>query len=86
MRSRTYQPEYGSATLEVPADGIDLAGKRVLLVDDVLATGGTAAATLGLIEQAGGTVSGFSVLIELEFLGARARLAPRDVHALLVVA
>jgi adenine phosphoribosyltransferase len=83
--SATYALEYGEATLEVHADAFT-AGQRVLVVDDVLATGGTAAATLGLIEQAGGSVAGFSVLLELEFLGARAKLAPRDVHALLVVA
>jgi adenine phosphoribosyltransferase len=82
--SATYALEYGEATLEVHVDAFT-AGQRVLVVDDVLATGGTAAATLGLIEQAGGTVVGFSVLLELEFLGARAKLAPRDVHALLVV-
>jgi adenine phosphoribosyltransferase len=82
--SATYALEYGEATLEVHADAFT-AGQRVLVVDDVLATGGTAAATLGLIDQAGGTVVGFSVLLELEFLGARAKLAPRDVHALLVV-
>jgi adenine phosphoribosyltransferase len=82
--SATYALEYGEATLEVHTDAFT-AGQRVLVVDDVLATGGTAGATLGLIEQAGGTVVGFSVLIELEFLGARAKLAPRDVHALLVV-
>ena len=82
--SATYALEYGEATLEVHADAFT-AGQRVLVVDDVLATGGTAAATLGLIEQAGGSVAGFSVLLELEFLGARAKLAPRDVHALLVV-
>ena len=80
----SYALEYGEATLEVHVDAFT-AGQRVLVVDDVLATGGTAAATLGLIEQAGGTVVGFSVLLELEFLGARAKLAPRDVHALLVV-
>jgi adenine phosphoribosyltransferase len=82
--SATYALEYGEATLEVHADAFT-AGQRVLVVDDVLATGGTAAATLGLIEQAGGSVAGFSVLLELEFLAARAKLAPRDVHALLVV-
>ena len=71
-----YDLEYGSAELHMHIDGV-AAGSRVLLVDDVLATGGTAAATLGLIEQAGGTVTGFSVLLELEFLGARAKLAPR---------
>jgi adenine phosphoribosyltransferase len=81
----TYALEYGEATLELHADAFG-SGERVLVVDDVLATGGTAAATLGLIEQAGGTVSGFSVLLELEFLGARAKLAPREVHALLTVA
>src|SRR5688572_3471700 len=82
--SASYELEYGEATLEVHEDAFT-AGQRVLVVDDVLATGGTAAATLGLIEQAGGTVVGFSVLLELEFLGARTKLAPRDVHALLVV-
>jgi adenine phosphoribosyltransferase len=82
--SATYALEYGEASIEVHADAFT-AGQRVLVVDDVLATGGTAEATLDLIERAGGTVSGFSVLLELEFLGARQRLAQRDVHALLVV-
>lgn len=83
--SATYALEYGEATLELHADAFT-SGERVLVVDDVLATGGTAAAALGLIEQAGGTVTGFSVLLELEFLGARAKLAPREAHALLAVA
>ena len=61
------------------------AGPRVLVVDDVLATGGTAAATLGLVERAGGTVVGFSVLLELAFLAGRQRLPDRPVHALLTV-
>jgi adenine phosphoribosyltransferase len=82
--SATYALEYGEATLEVHADAFT-AGQRVLVLDDVLATGGTAAATLALVEQAGGAVSGFSVLLELEFLGARDRLRPREVHALLTV-
>ncbi|MFI6762181.1 adenine phosphoribosyltransferase [Micromonospora sp. NPDC050417] len=80
----SYALEYGEATLEVHQDAFT-AGHRVLVVDDVLATGGTAEATLGLVEQAGGTVAGFSVLLELSFLGGRDRLAPRPVHALLTV-
>ncbi|WP_238012205.1 adenine phosphoribosyltransferase [Dactylosporangium sp. AC04546] len=80
----TYALEYGEATLEVHADAF-IAGERVLVVDDVLATGGTAAATLGLVERAGGTVSGFSVFLELSFLSGRQRLEGRPVHALLTV-
>ncbi|MGI5237569.1 adenine phosphoribosyltransferase [Dactylosporangium sp. CA-139066] len=82
--SATYALEYGEATLEVHADAF-LAGERVLVVDDVLATGGTAEATLELVERAGGSISGFSVLLELSFLEGRSRLAPRPVHALLTV-
>ena len=80
----SYDLEYGSATLEVHADAF-LSGQRVLVVDDVLATGGTAAATLELVERAGGTVVGLTVLLELSFLPGRARLAGRPVHALLTV-
>jgi adenine phosphoribosyltransferase len=82
--SATYALEYGEAALEVHADAFT-SGQRVLVVDDVLATGGTAEATLGLIERAGGTVTGFSVILELEFLGARHRLRGRKIHALLIV-
>ena len=82
--SATYALEYGEATLEVHR-GAFIAGQRVLVVDDVLATGGTAAATLDLVEQAGGTVVGFSVLMELAFLKGRERLGARTVHALLTV-
>ncbi|WP_410821418.1 adenine phosphoribosyltransferase [Micromonospora sp. 050-3] len=82
--SVSYELEYGEATLEVHEDAFT-AGHRVLVVDDVLATGGTAEATLDLVERAGGTVSGFTVLLELGFLGGRERLAPRPVHALLTV-
>jgi adenine phosphoribosyltransferase len=80
----SYALEYGEATLEVHRDAF-VAGQRVLVVDDVLATGGTAAAALELVERAGGTVAGFTVLLELGFLGGRDRLAPRTVHALLTV-
>jgi adenine phosphoribosyltransferase len=79
-----YDLEYGQAVLEVHEDSF-VAGERVLVVDDVLATGGTAEATLGLVERAGGTVAGFSVVLELAFLAGRQRLAGRPVHALLTV-
>ncbi|WP_442791539.1 adenine phosphoribosyltransferase [Micromonospora sp. NBC_01813] len=79
--SASYALEYGEAVLEVHQDAFT-AGHRVLVVDDVLATGGTAAATLELVERAGGSVSGLTVLLELSFLAGRDRLTPRDVHAL----
>jgi adenine phosphoribosyltransferase len=80
----SYALEYGEATLEVHQDAF-LPGHRALVVDDVLATGGTAGTTLDLVERAGGSVAGFSVLLELGFLKGRERLAPRPVHALLTV-
>ena len=82
--SASYALEYGEAILEVHQDAF-VAGHRVLVVDDVLATGGTAAAALDLVEQASGTIAGFTVLLELGFLHGRERLAPREVHALLTV-
>jgi adenine phosphoribosyltransferase len=82
--SASYALEYGEATLEVHEDAF-IAGQRVLVVDDVLATGGTAGAAIELVERAGGTVAGFTVLMELGFLKGRERLAPRTVHALLTV-
>jgi adenine phosphoribosyltransferase len=84
VHSASYALEYGEATLEVHTDAF-VAGQRVLLVDDVLATGGTAGAALDLVERGGGTVTGFTVLLELGFLAGRERLAPREVHALLTV-
>ena len=80
----SYELEYGEAALEVHTDAFT-PGERVLVVDDVLATGGTAATTLDLVERAGGRVTGFTVLLELSFLPGRRRLAPREVHALLTV-
>jgi adenine phosphoribosyltransferase len=80
----TYALEYGAATLELHTDAF-AGGRRVLLVDDVLATGGTAEASLRLVEAAGGVVAGFTVLLELAFLDGRGRLNPRQVHALLTV-
>ncbi|MDT4989346.1 MAG: adenine phosphoribosyltransferase [Micromonosporaceae bacterium] len=80
----TYALEYGEATLEVHTEAF-LPGQRVLVVDDVLATGGTAAATINLVARTGGVVCGFTVLLELSFLSGRERLKPRPVHALLTV-
>ena len=81
-RSAAYDLEYGSAVLQIRDDAVST-GDRVLIVDDVLATGGTLEATIGLFEQAGATVTGVAVLLELGFLGGRARLAGRAVHAVL---
>ncbi len=69
-----YQLEYGSAALEIPAEGIELVGKRILVVDDVLATGGTVSAAVALLRRAGAVVDRVSVVLELEALGGRARL------------
>jgi adenine phosphoribosyltransferase len=77
-----YQLEYGVDALEVHADAIR-DGARVLVHDDLLATGGTAAALCGLVESAGATVAGCAFVIELAFLGGRERLAPHDVHSLI---
>ena len=70
-----YSLEYGEAALEIPAEGMQLEGKRVVLVDDVLATGGTLMAARDLIHRAGGTVCGCVVVLEVEGLGGRERLA-----------
>ena len=78
----SYELEYGSATLEVQRDAIRR-GCRVLIVDDVLATGGTVEAINGLVNQLGGEVVGACFIIELTFLGGRARLADCDLHALI---
>ena len=79
--SADYDLEYGTATLELHADAV-LPGQRVLVVDDVLATGGTLAAAISLVEQAGGVVAAVSVVVELAALGGRQRIAPHVVHAL----
>ncbi|MCF6735063.1 adenine phosphoribosyltransferase [Blastococcus sp. KM273129] len=79
--SADYTLEYGTATLELHADSVR-PGQRVLLVDDVLATGGTLGAAVALVEQLGGVVAGISVVVELAALGGRQLLAPHTVHAL----
>jgi adenine phosphoribosyltransferase len=80
--SATYALEYGENTLEVAADAIGR-GARVVIHDDVLATGGTVEAIAGLVEELGGTVVGVNFVIELSFLGGRDRLQQYDLHALL---
>jgi adenine phosphoribosyltransferase len=80
--STSYDLEYGSATLELQADDLP-AGARVLVLDDVLATGGTLAAAVGLIEQAGWSVAGIGVVLELEALQGRDRVP--HVHAIRTV-
>lgn len=77
-----YTLEYGEAAIEMHRDGL-LAHHRVLLVDDVLATGGTMAATIDLVQQAGATIAGIAVLIELKALGGRAKLAGRSLTSLI---
>lgn len=84
VRSRSYDLEYGSNTLAVHADAF-AADDRVLVVDDVLATGGTAAATLALVADSGATVAGVAVLMELSFLPWRAALAAVPVTSLISV-
>ena len=76
-----YALEYGTATLELHTDSVR-PGQRVLIVDDVLATGGTLGAAIALVEQAGGVVTAVSVIIELAALGGRQRIAPHAVHSL----
>jgi adenine phosphoribosyltransferase len=79
-----YQLEYGSATLEVHQDAFS-PGERVLIVDDVLATGGTARATASLVGKTGAEVAGICVLMELSFLNGRSAVAGLDLRALLTV-
>ncbi len=79
-----YALEYGTATLEIQADSVH-PGERVLIVDDVLATGGTAIAAAELLSAAGADVTGLAVLLELAALEGRPRVAPLDLQALLVV-
>jgi adenine phosphoribosyltransferase len=78
----TYDLEYGSDSLEMHRDAVD-PGQRVLIVDDLLATGGTARATVDLVKQLGGEVEGIAVLIELIALNGRLRLPGEDLFALL---
>lgn len=83
--SETYSLEYGTATLEVPAEGIELAGHKIMVIDDVLAIGGTLTATNRLLTAAGAEVIGAVVMLELAALGGRAVLEPLPVTSLYTV-
>jgi len=80
--AESYSLEYGEATVEIHQDAFE-PGSRVLVVDDVLATGGTAAAAVRLVERGGATVAGVAFLLEVPFLGGRSRLTGVDVHVVL---
>ena len=84
VHERSYELEYGSNSLEVHQDAFAV-GERVLVIDDVLATGGTAAAAVHLVQHCGATVVGVAVLLELAFLDGRAALPGIAVQALLTV-
>ena len=82
VEAQAYQLEYGEDHLEVRSDAID-AGEQVLIVDDVLATGGTAAAAMDLVKRCGGEVCGIATIMELAFLDGRSRLHDVDVFSLI---
>jgi adenine phosphoribosyltransferase len=82
IERQEYELEYGTDLLEIHRDAV-APGDRVLIVDDVLATGGTAGATVRLVEKLGGEVVGLAFLIELVFLGGRRKLADHDVLSLI---
>jgi adenine phosphoribosyltransferase len=82
--SETYELEYGTDSLEAHEDAL-APGDSVLVVDDVLATGGTAAATCRLAERLGGTIAGLAFVVELGFLGGRAKLADHDILSLITI-
>lgn len=78
----TYELEYGTDSLEIHKDAVQ-AGDRIIIADDLLATGGTALAAAKLVERCGGVVVGFTFVVELEFLNGRNRLADYDVISLI---
>jgi adenine phosphoribosyltransferase len=78
----TYELEYGTDSLEMHVDAV-APGQRVLVVDDLLATGGTARATVDLVKRLGGIVHGVAFLVELTFLNGRSKLIGENVHAVL---
>ncbi|BDX32755.1 adenine phosphoribosyltransferase [Mycobacterium antarcticum] len=85
VHGETYSLEYGTATLEIPADGMDLRGLSVLLIDDVLATGGTLAAAAKLLRTGGARVAATAVVLELAALNGRSKVSDLAVTSLYVV-
>jgi len=81
-RSATYQLEYGTDTVEIHEDAVT-PGERVLMVDDLLATGGTMAASCELVESLGGQIIGVAFLVELAFLAGRKKLTKHSIHSLI---
>jgi adenine phosphoribosyltransferase len=77
-----YTREYGAAAMEIPADGLDLRGRRIVIIDDVLATGGSLGAAARLLERTGAKVIAAAVIVELTALGGREAIAPLPVHSL----
>ena len=82
VEAEAYELEYGTGLLELHSDAVNVA-ERVLIVDDVLATGGTASATAGLVERLGAKVIGIACIIELSFLNGRGKLADLDFFSLI---
>ena len=85
VRREEYTLEYGTAVLEIPADGIDLAGLRIVIIDDVLATGGTMAAAHRLLTDGGAIVPCAAVVLELAALGGRDVVSPLAVTSLRII-
>ncbi|WP_099022024.1 adenine phosphoribosyltransferase [Mycolicibacterium palauense] len=85
VRREEYTLEYGTAVLEIPAEGIDLEGRSIVLIDDVLATGGTMAAAHRLLLDCGASVRAAAVVLELGALGGREAIAPLTVDSLRTV-
>jgi adenine phosphoribosyltransferase len=82
--TESYELEYGTATVEVHQDAFR-PGERVLIIDDVLATGGTAQATASLVRRAGADIVGVAVIMELRFLGGRAKLSGEPLRTLVAI-
>ena len=85
VRRQEYTLEYGTAVLEIPAEGINLERRKVFVVDDVLATGGTMAAARRLLVDSGASVLGAAVVLELSALGGRELVAPLPVTSLRII-